>query len=160
MTQTATVGRSAQPAPEFRLDAHLFYHISQVLAVRNRALNAQLRGSGLDFSRWRVLAVLQEQPGCSMLQLAERTSVDRTSLAHTVRLMEHEGLVSRMPRQTDRRSVVLTLSPLGRRKYRAVLPAVLAQNARALAGFSETDVDHLRRQLTSIAANLKAPFAV
>jgi DNA-binding MarR family transcriptional regulator len=159
VTPTATARRSAQPAPEFHLDQHLFYHISQVLAVRNRALNAELRGSGLDYSRWRVLAVLQEHPGCSMLQLAERTSVDRTSLAHTVRVMENEGLVSRMARATDRRSVMLTLSPLGRRKYHAILPAVLAQNARALAGFCEADVDRLRRQLQRIAENLKAPSA-
>jgi DNA-binding MarR family transcriptional regulator len=156
VTQTATARRSAQPEPEFRLEAHLFYHISQVLAVRNRALNAELRGSGLDYSRWRVLAVLQEHPGCSMLQLAERTSVDRTSLAHTVRVMEREGLVSRVAREADRRSVVLTLSPLGRRKYQAILPAVLAQNTRALAGFSEADVDRLRRQLKRIVGNLKA----
>ena len=35
---------------DFRLDDHLFFHFSQILARRTRALNAGLKPHGLDYS--------------------------------------------------------------------------------------------------------------
>ena len=141
--------------PQFQLDTHIFYHLSQALGRRNRALNAELRRFGLDYARWRVLAVLHEHPGCSMLQLADLTSADRTTLVHTVKVMEREHLISREQRATDRRSVALTLTPQGRGQLAAILPTVLTQNRKALAGFTPPDIDDLRRKLTQISENLK-----
>ena len=56
---------------------------------------------GLDYSRWRVLAVLQEHPGATMGELADLTSVDRTTLTRTLGLMEEAGLIVR--RRTEER---------------------------------------------------------
>jgi DNA-binding MarR family transcriptional regulator len=146
---------AGETAAQFRLEEHLFYYFSQILARRNRRLNVELRRFGLDYSRWRVMAVLNEQPGCSMLQLADLTSVDRTTLTHTLRLMKSEGLIARRERVSDRRSIVLSLTPRGREMLLQILPTVLEQTERALTGFESTQVDALRKQLTRIAENLK-----
>lgn len=153
LTKAARTGAAAE-TDEFRLDGHIFYLFSRILATRNRNLNAELGRHGLDYPRWRVMAVLNEHPGCSMLQLAEHTSVDRTTLAHTVGMMVEEQLVGREKRSSDRRSVVLALTPRGRRVLRQILPAVMKQNERALAGFSAAEADKLRAHLQRMFRNI------
>ena len=147
--------RAARSPPAFRLETHIFYLFSTILALRNRALNSELGRLGVDYPRWRVLAVLGQTPGASMLQLAELTSVDRTTLAHTVGLMVREGLVDRRARKTDRRSVTLTLTAKGRAILRQVLPRVTEQNERAMAGLSRSEAAALRKLLGRVLKNLK-----
>jgi DNA-binding MarR family transcriptional regulator len=100
-------------AQSFDLDSHIFYLFGQIFGHRNAALNRELRQFEIDYPRWRVLALLGQRPDCSMLDLADGTAVDRTTLAYTVRNMVEEGLVRRAPRPSDRRSVVLGLTPRG-----------------------------------------------
>ena len=66
----------------------------EILSRRPRALNLALRPYAIDYPRWRVLAVLNEHSGATMGEVAELTSVDRTTLTHTLKLMEREGLIS------------------------------------------------------------------
>src|ERR1700677_2786665 len=112
-------------AAAFRLESHVFYYFSQILARRQRALNSELRRFGLDYARWRVMAVLNEEPGCSMQRLS------------------------------DRRSIAVSLTPHGSDMLAQILPTVLAQTDLALDGFTPEEVDRLRQQLGRIVANLK-----
>jgi DNA-binding MarR family transcriptional regulator len=140
----------------FKLEDHLFFYFSQILARRTRAINALLRPYGLDYPRWRVLAVLQEHSGATMGQLADLTSVDRTTLTRTLGLMEEARLVARQERESDRRSLVISLTPKGRRMFARILPLTLAETDRALTGFSSAEIAALRDRLKSIADNLTA----
>jgi len=147
--------RPAAGAAPFRLGSHLFYYFSQILARRQRALNSDLRRFGLDYARWRVMAVLNEEPGCSMQRLSDLTSVDRTTLTHTLRLMENEDLIARHARPSDRRSIAVSLTARGADMLTLILPTVLVQTDRALVGFTPDEVERLREQLERIVANLK-----
>jgi MarR family transcriptional regulator for hemolysin len=140
----------------FKLEDHLFFYFSQILALRTRAINARLRPYGLDYPRWRVLAVLQEHSGATMGQLADLTSVDRTTLTRTLGLMEEAQLVTRRERESDRRNLVISLTPKGRRIFARILPLTLAETDRALAGFSSVEIGALRDRLKRIADNLTA----
>lgn len=142
-------------AGAFRLEDHLFFHFSQILARRTRAINARLRSYGLDYSRWRVLAVLQERPGATMGELADLTSVDRTTLTRTLGLMEEAGLIVRRERKSDRRSVAISLTAQGRRMFARILPLTLAETDRALTGFSAEEIGTLRDRLKRMAENLR-----
>ena len=140
----------------FRLEDHLFFHFSQILARRTRAINARLRPHGLDYPRWRVLAVLNEHSGATMGRLADLTSVDRTTLTRTLGLMEEARLVARQERESDRRNLVISLTPKGRRMFARILPLTLAETDRALTGFSSVEIGALRDRLKRIADNLTA----
>jgi DNA-binding MarR family transcriptional regulator len=140
---------------DFRLDDHLFFHFSQILARRTRALNAGLKPHGLDYPRWRVLAVLHEHSGASMGQLADLTSADRTTLTHTLKLMEAEDLIARHERLDDRRSLEISMTPKGQRAFAKILPLALAETDRALAGFSNHERETLRDGLRRMADNLR-----
>lgn len=139
----------------FRLEDHLFFHFSQILARRTRALNASLRPYSLDYSRWRVLAVLQEHSGASMGRLADLTSIDRTTLTRTLGLMEEAGLVARRERENDRRSLAISRTAKGRRLFTRILPLALAETDRALSGFSSEEIRSLQDRLERMADNLR-----
>jgi DNA-binding MarR family transcriptional regulator len=141
--------------PAFRLEDHLFFYFSQVLARRTRAINIRLRPHGVDYARWRVLAVLKEHSGATMGQLADLTSVDRTTLTRTLGLMEKAGLVARRERRSDRRSLAISLTAKGRRMFARILPLTLAETDRALTGFSLEEIGTLRDRLKRMAANLR-----
>ena len=140
----------------FRLDDHLFFYFSQILARRTRAINALLRPHGVDYTRWRVLAVLQEHSGATMGRLADLTSVDRTTLTRTLGLMEKAGLVIRRERTNDRRSLAISLTAKGRRMFARILPLTLAETDRAVKGFSPGEIGTLRDRLRRMADNLRA----
>ena len=141
---------------DFPLEMHAFYWFSRILSRRNRALNGELRRFDLDYPRWRVMAVLNQHPGCSMQQLAEHTSVDRTTLAHTVTLMARQELLTRSARETDRRSIMLNLTPRGRNLLAHILPTVLAHSSQALSGFKATEIRLIFKLLQRMAGNIGA----
>jgi DNA-binding MarR family transcriptional regulator len=143
-------------ARAFRLEDHLFFHFSQILARRTRALNTRLRPYGLDYTRWRALAVLQEHSGATMGRLSDLTSVDRTTLTRTLGLMEKAGLVARRERESDRRSIAISLTAKGRRLFARILPLTLSETDRALTGFSPAEIRALRDRLKRMAENLRS----
>jgi MarR family transcriptional regulator, organic hydroperoxide resistance regulator len=142
-------------ARAFKLEDHLFFHFSQILARRTRAINARLRPHGLDYPRWRVLAVLNEHSGATMGRLADLTSVDRTTLTRTLGLMEKTGLVARRERESDRRSLAISLTAKGRRLFARILALALEETDRALTGFSSDEIRTLRDRLRRMADNLR-----
>jgi DNA-binding MarR family transcriptional regulator len=148
-------GRKESAVAAFRLEDHLFFHFSQILARRTKAINARLRPYGLDYPRWRVLAVLQEHPGATMGELADLTSVDRTTLTRTLGLMEEARLIVRRERKGDRRSVAISLTPQGRRMFVRILPLTLAETDRALTDFASEEIGALRNRLKRMAENLR-----
>lgn len=144
-----------KPPSEFQLERHIYYLFGQIFGFRNKALNATLRPFGIDYQRWRILAALSQQPGCSMQRLSDLTAVERTTLHHTLRLMADDGLVDRRTRESDRRSIELFLTPDGRQKFETILPVVVEQNRKSIRGFSEREFETLIGQLNRIIDNLK-----
>jgi DNA-binding MarR family transcriptional regulator len=145
----------AGSAGGFRLEDHVFYYFSQILARRTRALNRDLAEFGLDYGRWRVMAVLHDQRACTMGRLAELSSVDRTTLTRLIGQMEAEDLVSRRTGLDDRRRISLSLTPHGAAQFGRILPVVLSRTERALTGFTREEAEALQRMLRRMADNLK-----
>jgi DNA-binding MarR family transcriptional regulator len=139
----------------FRMEKHPFFWFGQIFGMRNRVLNRELRTYDLDYQRMKVLAVLDEVPGCSMQQLADLTAVDRTSLTHTVQLLIGKGLLQRRESANDRRSVVLGLTAAGRKTFKQVAPLILGLNKRTFSGFTAAEIDALMDQLRRMVDNLK-----
>lgn len=142
-------------AVAFTLANHPFYLFTQIFLARGREINNRLAPFSLDYQRWRVLAVLNEFPDCTMQFLAATAGVDRTTLTHTVHLMIAESLVTKTQRESDRRSVVLSLTSKGHKKLRAILPTIIATNERCFAGFSDKALIHFMDQLRRIFSNLR-----
>jgi DNA-binding MarR family transcriptional regulator len=145
---------AAAALPDFQLDAHVFYLFTQIFGRRNRDLAEQLKPFRISVPKWRVLAVLSERPGITMNRLAELTTVDRTTLTRTLDQMAHDRLVERRGDVRDRRSVRLHLTPRGEHAFRLVLPRVVEQNERAVAGLSAAELASFRDTLHRMVRNL------
>lgn len=74
------------------------------------------RHVGLTGAQLFVMQRLRETPGISVNELARRTHTHQSSVSTVVARLVEQGLIVRTPSESDRRSVLLSLSNDGRRK--------------------------------------------
>jgi len=85
--------------------------------------------------QWRVLRVLWEHDGASVVELARVTLVAAPSLVGVLDRLQQAALIERRPGETDRRQVRVFLRPRGRaleKRVRPMVEAAYARLARAL----------------------------
>jgi len=145
----------AAPRPAFDLDRHVFYWLTQVIGARDRELTQGLREFGLRVPEWRALAALYARQRCTMSELADLATIDRTTLTRTVDRMQETGLLSRLADADDMRVTRLALTTQGRKLFEKVWPTVARLNELALAGLSKSDVLLLHKILERMRANLE-----
>jgi DNA-binding MarR family transcriptional regulator len=157
MSRRAAMARDAQNpekgAPEFALDRHLFFWITQLLDRRDRQLAAALKSAGLRVPEWRALASLYSRHRLSMSELAELTSIERTTLSRTVERLVRAGWVNRLTDTSDARVTRLTLTGEGERLFARIWPAVRAVNDAAIAGLPAPAVELARWALQEMCRN-------
>lgn len=140
--------------PQFELDAHVFFWLTQVIGARDRRLNQSLRDFGLRVPEWRALAALHARHKCTTSELADLASIDRTTLTRTIDRMQEAGWLSRLADGADMRVTRLALTAAGERLFARVWPTVAELNDAALAGLSAAGVERLRATLAQMKANL------
>jgi DNA-binding MarR family transcriptional regulator len=138
----------------FELDRHPFFWLTQVIGARDRELAQGLRDYGLRVPEWRALAALYARQRCTMSELADLATIDRTTLTRTVDRMESAGWLARLADAADMRVTRLELSAAGRRMFERIWPEVEKLNALALEGLSKAEIRELQRILGRMRANL------
>lgn len=138
----------------FELDNHVFYWLTQVIGARDRELTQGLREFGLRVPEWRALAALYSRERCTMSELADLATIDRTTLTRTIDRMQDSGWLSRVADDNDMRVTRLELTAAGRKLFDKVWPEVQRLNELALAGLPKADIEQLRRTLERMRANL------
>jgi DNA-binding MarR family transcriptional regulator len=118
---TGQATRSRQPAPA---DAHLELKIwLRLLNISNqikRTLAARLRQDfDTSMARFDLLAQLERAAphGLSMTALSARVMVTNGAITGLVDGLVRDGLVTRAGHSRDRRTVIVGLTPLGRRRF-------------------------------------------
>lgn len=139
---------------KFELDRHPFFWLTQVIGARDRELAQGLRDYGLRVPEWRALAALYGREKCTMSELADLATIDRTTLTRTIDRMEEAGWLARVADAADMRVTRLELSTAGRRMFERIWPEVEKLNALALEGVSKAEIRDLRRILERVHANL------
>lgn len=140
----------------FELDRHVFYWLTQVIGARDRELSQGLKEFGLRVPEWRALAALYARQRCTMSELADLASIDRTTLTRTIDRMSDAGWLTRLADADDMRITRLALTGAGKRMFERIWPAVQNLNELALEGVPKSDIEVLRRVLARMRANLEA----
>ena len=99
-------------------------------------LNRELESAcGLPLTWFDALAQLHKAPGhrLTMTQLATALLFSKSGLTRLIDRMEEAGLVQRLARPGDRRSLHIALGDAGEQKYRQALPIHLAHVKRHFA---------------------------
>jgi DNA-binding MarR family transcriptional regulator len=146
------MARSA--SAHFDLEQHAFFWLTQVIGSRDRRLTQELRGFGLRVPEWRVLASLCARRRCSMSELADLATIDRTTLTRTVDRMEEAGWVARLNDASDLRVTRLAPTAGGERLFQRIWPTVERLNRVAVEGLPADAIDKLRWTLERMKANL------
>ena len=148
------------PAAEFELDRHVFFWLTQVIGARDRELAQGLREFGLRVPEWRALAALysrqREARGCTMSELADLATIDRTTLTRTIDRMEAAGWLTRLADAEDMRVTRLALNAAGRKMFERIWPTVQRLNDLAIAGLPRSEIQLLQKILGRMRANLEA----
>jgi DNA-binding MarR family transcriptional regulator len=141
-------------AAPFDLEQHTFFWLTQVIGSRDRRLTQELRAFGLRVPEWRVLASLCARRRCSMSELADLATIDRTTLTRTVDRMEEAGWVARLNDASDLRITRLAPTANGERLFQRIWPTVEHLNRVAVEGLPTGAIDKLRQTLERMKANL------
>lgn len=145
---------SREPRPEFDLEHHPFFWMTQAIAARDAAVVEELKGLGLRVPEWRVLAALYARKRLSMRELADLSSIDRTTLSRTVDRMQETGWVTRLADSRDLRVTRLALTPGGERLFARIWPTMERLNRAAVEGLPPGAVQMLAWTLGRMKDNL------
>ena len=147
---------STDPTGEFPFDVidYVPHLIAAIAQFRDSALDGALRRYGLNVGRYRVLGVLARFGVCTMTELANFTSIDRTTLTRIADHLVASGLAERGTEARDRRQVRLGMTAAGRKLYRKAVLVVLDLNGRLMAGVPEGEGRAAARVLREIVQAL------
>lgn len=109
---------------------------------------------GLRVPEWRVLASLYARKRLSMRELADLSSIDRTTLTRTVDRMEETGWVTRLVDTEDLRVTRLTLTAAGEQLFSQIWPVMERLNEAAIQGLPNGAVEMLTWTLENMKNNL------
>jgi DNA-binding MarR family transcriptional regulator len=93
----------------------------------------------LSVPEWRCMAVIGRFPGLSVLDLVEKTAMDKVAVSRAVSRLESMSRVDRQIADDDRRRNILHLSPEGWHVFRQVIPFAKRIEQALLSDFSDEE---------------------
>jgi MarR family transcriptional regulator, transcriptional regulator for hemolysin len=127
----------------------------------NRASRLHIRRSegrfhalGLAVAQMPVLGALKDGASLPQKELARFAQIEQPTMAQLLTRMERDGLIQRTPDPGDKRSSLISLTPLAKKKLPAVRRLLLECNAEALRGFTDREIKTLSRLLRRVVQNL------
>ncbi|MDO1527433.1 MarR family transcriptional regulator [Fulvimonas sp. R45] len=153
----AGIERMSQALPRLpTADAKLCRLTMMVGTSMQRGLEEKLAPHGLGHSEFLTLVILYTHPDGSLSpgELCDFASQGATNMTRIGNALVKRGLIVRGASETDRRRVLIRITPAGRRFVQKILPPMFPHVDAMFAGFSDTDKRHLSRLLRKLANNL------
>jgi DNA-binding MarR family transcriptional regulator len=96
------------------LDAHLCFAIYSANIAINRAYRPVLERLGITYPQYLVLSALWELDGQAVGAIADRLSLESSTITPLVKRLESAGFLQRQRNPDDERQVIVTLSAKGK----------------------------------------------
>ncbi|WP_306214098.1 MarR family winged helix-turn-helix transcriptional regulator [Actinoplanes sp. RD1] len=121
-----------------------------------RLLKSRLPGlqSAIPPGTLQVLWIISPASGCHLKDLAERTSLDPSTVSRSVAALVKAGLVARSADPDDGRASVLTLTPAGARALDEIAGWYDQQLAEALREWTPEDIAVLTALMRRLSTDL------
>ena len=148
-TAPPTEGRGKARADD--CDLNLMDALAQLSFMVQGALAKRAADQDLSLIQTRLLGVLRDRRP-TMQEVAQLLELDKSSVTGLINRAERRGLVQRSPSSEDRRSVHVTLSPVGRRVAQKVVRAFQHDIDAATAHLTKAERDRLRQLAASVVA--------
>ena len=132
------------------------YLIFRITGHLNRNLRKNLRRSGINLARWRVLAVLNDHGRLNISQIVEHTLLEQPTVSRVVDQLQREGLAVRESADRDSRFVQVKLTAAGEKAFKEVYPIAVEHQQQALKGFKPQEIKTLTAMLERIQNNISS----
>ena len=104
---------------------------------------------------WRVMAALWESGDQRLGELAERTSIDISTLSRLLVTLQRRQFIVRRRSGEDGRALSVSLTARGREMTEKIIPTALHYEEVALRGVAPADVKRLKRLLNTLFSNIQ-----
>jgi DNA-binding MarR family transcriptional regulator len=118
---------------KLQLEAFLPYRLNRIAAALSQEFRSVYgRHHDLTIPEWRVLATLGQFDEMSAKAIGRHSAMHKTKVSRAVQALEERRWLRRRESEEDRREEILTLTPLGQRAYREIVPKAVAFERRIL----------------------------
>lgn len=130
-------------------------HLIAVTELMNADIRRGMVRYGLTEARMRVVwEVGHAREAMTQRQLADELDVSPRNVTTLIDSLEATGFVSRMAHPTDRRAIVVVLTPKGKQSFARLDTDMTEFADRLLGELGREDLDTFRRILDSVGAHL------
>jgi DNA-binding MarR family transcriptional regulator len=135
----------------------LGYAIGKTNWYMKTLLNKLLREEkcGITNEQWFVLKVIDENPGSSQTEIAERSQKDKTNITRILDLLEKSAHIERRRDDRDRRIYRIHLTAEGKRVLKAVIPVTQRTEEICIHSLNKKQITEIIKLLDSVCANIK-----
>lgn len=137
---------SHHPAPP--LDSQLCFSLYAATIAVNRTYKPILDGLGLTYPQYLVLSTLWEENGLPISAIADRLSLESSTITPLVKRMEGGGFLTRLRNPKDERQVLVSLTAKGRSMKEKT--ACLTQTLLERSGLTVDQIVKLNRQVQGL----------
>ena len=122
------------------LQSRVTFRLAHLQARLNAQASRLLREkAGLTLMQWRVMSVIARNGSTTHGALVRVTVFDKGLLSRTVQNLTEAGLVAAERDKNDLRSVQLTLTEEGRRRFAAAMPHMRRRHDQLLEGLAPSE---------------------
>jgi DNA-binding MarR family transcriptional regulator len=126
----------------------------QFNAAFQRWAETQVQQEGVTSQRMRILYALQDQGELKMRDLKEHLGVTATNITALVSALEKEQLVTRRTHPTDRRAILIALTPLAQKLLTTSCATFRERVATLFATLSDAEAESLLCMLAKLKDEL------
>lgn len=150
-------GEPGADEEEFRLGSFFPYLVRVYYrAVSDCVRDIYEKNHGLTSSEWRAMAVLNDYEPLSAKEIVNRSSLDKVNVSRAIARLQKRGFLARHIDPTDRRRVLLRLTPKGKKAMAQLVPLVRDVEERILDGLSRDERDTLLALMARVRKNAEA----
>ncbi len=96
------------------LDSQLCFALYAATIAVNRTYKPMLDKLGLTYPQYLVLSTLWEEDGLTVSGIADRLSLESSTISPMIKQLESAGFLTRLRNPKDERQVLVSLTPKGR----------------------------------------------
>jgi DNA-binding MarR family transcriptional regulator len=119
------------------------------------SVTAAFAAHELSFVQWLTLMKLREGDVATASDLCKAMHYDNGSVTRLLDQLEERGLLRRERSKTDRRVIMLKLTPGGEKKIAELIPVVVDSLNATLGDFSKAEFAQLTKLLNKLIASLR-----
>jgi len=131
---------------------HVVNYLARLFA---RALYRRIGEHGVNTGQFPVLLRLWEQDGITQASLVGELAVEQPTMAGTLKRMERDGLIKRVPDPNDGRQSHIRLTRRGRALEDALVASARETNVVALRGLTVSETTQFMSLLKRMIDNLE-----